>query len=555
MDESLDYKRWSKDALIQRVRALESEIQAREQSTAAQPIIPAPEEDGERPKKKKKQAGKLDPSKYSTRLIALKLAYIGKNYGGFEFQVSSNLSTIEEELWKALVKSCLISPEKPEEVNFDPFEYSKCGRTDRGVSAFGQVIAIRVRSNRLLPKKAEATQPSTEDVVESSAQGNMPEAAVDAAQEVDQRPFDDFTDEITYCRTLNRILPPDIRILAWCPTTPEDFSARHHCRERQYRYFFTQPAYSPIPSSLEHPQKAKTSPVKDGWLDIDAMRAAAKKFEGLHDFRNFCKIDTTKNIANFQRRMFESDIVEVKDAETALPYLDREEFRPTGLGAHQKHPKLYYFHVRGSAFLWHQIRCMVSVLFTVGQGLEDPSIIDKLLDVEAEPRRPAYVLADDAPLVLWDCLFPKDLDAADIKDDALAWTYVGEENPLFQHGFSGLVTEMWEYWRERKMDEVLASQLLHIITTQADITLRKSAKAPRHGPSSQRIFEGGNRDRLAGKYQPMLQKTRLASPQEAYDKEARRKGYVDAADMREKMAQRKAEAEAAAAAATAEAKY
>jgi tRNA pseudouridine38/39 synthase len=30
--------------------------------------------------------------------------------------------------------------------------------------------------------------------------------------------------------------------------------------------------------------------------------------------------------------------------------------------------------IKGSAFLWHQVRCMVSVLFLIGQGLESPSV-------------------------------------------------------------------------------------------------------------------------------------------------------------------------------------
>ncbi|KAF3760101.1 hypothetical protein M406DRAFT_335299 [Cryphonectria parasitica EP155] len=51
-----------------------------------------------RPKKSKL----LDPSKYTTRFIAFKLAYVGTNYNGFEDQSSGSLSTLKEELWKAL---------------------------------------------------------------------------------------------------------------------------------------------------------------------------------------------------------------------------------------------------------------------------------------------------------------------------------------------------------------------------------------------------------------------------------------------------------------------
>ncbi|KAI0131043.1 pseudouridine synthase [Daldinia grandis] len=531
------YDRWTKDALIKRIRHLEANLlrAGEHKSGVAQESTSstATEEDATSPPKKKKIGRKIDPSKYSTRLVAFKLAYLGKRYGGFEYAASANLPSIEEELWKAFVKACLIFPESPDEVNWDAWEYSKCGRTDRGVSAFGQVIAVRVRSNRPLPKK--------EQLAESGQPDENGEAGLDeGAEETDKKgEFNDFTDELPYCRLLNKLLPPDIRMLAWCPTTPVDFSARHDCRERQYRYFFTQPAFAPIPQSFENPENSSTR-VKGGWLDIEAMRQAAKKFEGLHDFRNFCRVDQSKININFERRVFESDVVEVKDAETALPFLDREEFRPPGMNLQGKLPKVYYLHVRGTAFLWHQIRCMVAVIFTVGQGLEDPSIVDKLLDFEAEPRRPNYQLADEVPLVLWDCMFPR----SEKPENALKWVYIGEENPLNQHGTGGLLSSMWEYWRERKMDELLAGQLLNVISSQADISLRMDPKAPLHIPGTTRTFEGGDRERLVGKYQPLLQKSRLPSPAEAFDREARRKGFVDAAEMREAWSKRREEAAA-----------
>lgn len=40
--------------------------------------------------------------------------------------------------------------------------------------------------------------------------------------------------EINYCEMLNRVLPPDIRALAWAPVS-EDFSARFSCSDRTYR--------------------------------------------------------------------------------------------------------------------------------------------------------------------------------------------------------------------------------------------------------------------------------------------------------------------------------
>jgi tRNA pseudouridine38/39 synthase len=539
MEKAPDYNKWTKEALIRRVKELEANKHSN--TTAAAAPVPSPDtqasaadaSSGDAGRslgpKKRKTDKKIDPSKYSTRHIALKLSYIGKNYGGFEFQASSSLSTIEEELWKAFIKSCLIWPENPDEVRWDDWDYSKCGRTDRGVSAFGQVISARVRSNRPLPKpKTE----NAEDVEMVGTEGTALEGG-EEARPVEEKPFDDSSDEIQYCKILNRLLPQDIRVLAWCPTPPPNFSARHDCRERQYRYFFTQPAYSPVPRSMENP---KSKPrVKDGWLDIDAMRQAAKKFEGVHDFRNFCKIDPSKLITNFERRIFECDIVEVPDTVTALPHLHQPEFRAEHAGRDladgEKCPKTYYFHVRGSAFLWHQIRCMVAVIFMVGQGLEEPEVVDRLLDYKTQPRRPNYVLASEYPLVLWDCIFPREGDPK--RRDAMDWMYLGEESPHIKHGSFGLIDDMWEFWRERKMDEILSSQLLNTVVGLADISRRRDPRAPQFVPLTQRMFEGGNRERLVGKYQPVLQKKTLMSPEETYEKEAKRKGYASAAAWRE----------------------
>ena len=65
-----------------------------------------------------------------------------------------------------------------------------------------------------------------------------------------------------------------------------------------------------------------------------------------------------------------------------------------------------FFQIVGQAFLWHQIRCIASVLFLVGSGLESPGVISDLLDVKRNPGKPSYPLASEYPLVLHDCGYP-----------------------------------------------------------------------------------------------------------------------------------------------------
>lgn len=40
-----------------------------------------------------------------------------------------------------------------------------------------------------------------------------------------------------------------------------------------------------------------------------------------------------------------------------------------------------------------QVRCMAAVLLMVGRGLEEPSIVSRLLDITATPRKPTYQMA------------------------------------------------------------------------------------------------------------------------------------------------------------------
>ncbi|KIX03231.1 tRNA pseudouridine(38-40) synthase [Rhinocladiella mackenziei CBS 650.93] len=531
----------------------------------------------------------FDPRAYSTRHIALKFAYLGGRYNGYEHANGNVLPkpTIEEVLWKALRKARLISPPVEDgadasmnvvweeerrfsmyagkgegegesrghgrdegkekdgqgkvrlDLNWEGCQYSKCGRTDKGVSAFGQVIGIRVRSNRPIQKEEDhqATKSSRENGhidrkdVERSLSGKVEDAmpsidADDLEAETYVKPFDPIKDELSYVSILNAILPPDIRILAWCPDPPPTFDARFSCRERRYKYFFTNPAFCPTPGpSGMRDAKGNPAEMREGWLDIDKMRVAAKKLEGRHDFRNLCRIDPSKQMSSCERRVTFADVLEFEEPgrafgameglnQFASPDHHRRPVSPTG------GPKVYTFCVHGTAFLWHQVRCMVAVLFLVGQGLEEPSIIDELLDVEKNPCRPLYEMADDAPLVLWDCVFPD--DETDMKD-SMKWLYAGDAANVpaltttksdGKFGVGAVVDELWSQWRKARIQETLAGSLLDLAISQGDGTSlqRDSQREPRNGLyRSQKIFDGSETARLVGKYVPVMKKPKMDS--------------------------------------------
>lgn len=158
-------------------------------------------------------------------------------------------------------------------------------------------------------------------------------------------------EELNYAQILNGILPPTIRISA-VAYVAEGFNARFDCKSRSYRYLFH---------------------MFD--MDVERMRAAAQSLVGEHDFRNFCKFSPS-NTSHCVRR------------------INSIEFSSVGNG-------VWYFQISGTGFIWHQIRCIAAVLFLVGQGLEEPSVVDELLDIEKYPGRPQYVIADPEPLVFW----------------------------------------------------------------------------------------------------------------------------------------------------------
>ena len=88
------------------------------------------------------------------------------------------------------------------------------------------------------------------------------------------------------------------------------------------------------------------------------MRDAARRFEGEHDFRNVAKMDAA-NVSNFCRR------IERFTVEPVSP----EDGCAGGAGR-----RVWALRVRGSAFLWHQVRCMAAVVFMVGRRVEAPTV-------------------------------------------------------------------------------------------------------------------------------------------------------------------------------------
>ena len=316
-----------------------------------------------RKQKKKKKQRKFDVKKYRQRYVALHIAYFGHKYRGFASQ-SETTETVENYLFEALTKTCLIADRKSS-------SYSLSGRTDAGVSAVGQVVSLYLRSKQLAISKDEKDMHEEELLPRN--------------------------EELDYVNMLNRLLPADIKVLAWSDI-PSHFSARFSAVSRVYRYYF--------------PKRR---------LNILKMRKAAQSFIGEHDFRNFCKMNVVA-VSNFKRKIFRFDISKVKrdaDGNTA-------EVEAAGC-----ENDMYMFEIEGTAFLWHQVRMMTAVLFMIGSEKEEVNLVSNLLDITAHPRRPQYNMSDESPLVLYKTNYTE--VAFSTTENSMKWLLNHYENLWYEY--------------------------------------------------------------------------------------------------------------------------
>lgn len=374
-----------------------------------------PRQVDEKPKKKEQRT--FDVSALPTRKIALRFAYDGANYSGLAFQgdgiadsiASSNatniLPTVEALLWNALCTARLVDPTKGK----SGAGWSRCGRTDRGVSAAGQVVALWVRSCKV--DERHLRQQEDERLAERERSGQMrwlrgdddveDESKVDVMDPISEsqdskgRQGDDLewsysstnqlqagvapdAEELPYVVSLNRLLPSTIRILGWSPVRA-DFNARFDCRYRHYKYFFTS---GPPDEILAPPQHVEERHHAAARMDIQAMREAASYLLGEHDFRNLCKVDPSKQIKNFRRRI---DGVSIDKVQPGWPTLDASDKRREvdEIETEPEAEEMYVLNLRGTAFLYHQVRHIMAVLLLVGARMEKPSIVQELLNIKS----------------------------------------------------------------------------------------------------------------------------------------------------------------------------
>ena len=166
-------------------------------------------------------------------------------------------------------------------------------------------------------------------------------------------------------RAMNSRLPESVRLLR-AAYAPESFDARLSAIAKEYRYQLYQadilpPHLVPFWTFCHRP------------LDLAAMQKAAAAFVGRHDFVSFAA-NPNRELESTVRRIYSFEV--------------------------RKAGPRYTFIVRGSGFLYKQVRSMVGMLVRIGHGQETPEKVTEWLDGRAE-RTARVPSAPPQGLTLW----------------------------------------------------------------------------------------------------------------------------------------------------------
>lgn len=160
----------------------------------------------------------------------------------------------------------------------------------------------------------------------------------------------------------NHYLPEDIRVLA-AARMPADFHARRWARAKEY-------VYRLVAASVISPLDAPFATRVDPGLDVEAMRQAAGRLLGRHDFAAFALAGG--------------------DARSTVRTLLVADWTQHG-------PRLA-FRVVGDAFLRGMVRALVGTLLEVGRGRRSAASVARLL--AGVPRSQAGPTAPSQGLTL-----------------------------------------------------------------------------------------------------------------------------------------------------------
>ncbi|XP_060929845.1 tRNA pseudouridine synthase A [Limanda limanda] len=173
-----------------------------------------------------------DEKKYPKKKVVLLLAYSGKGYYGMQRNPgTAEFKTIEGDLVTALVKSGCIPENHGDDMK--KMSFQRCARTDKGVSAAGQVVSLKLRL--------------MDDVMEK----------------------------------INENLAKQIRVLGLKRVT-QGFNSKNNCDGRTYSYMLPTVAFAPKDLDTGNPAAFRLEPGI-----IQTVNRLFALYKGTHNFHNF----------------------------------------------------------------------------------------------------------------------------------------------------------------------------------------------------------------------------------------------------------------------------
>jgi tRNA pseudouridine38-40 synthase len=256
------------------------------------------------------------------RVIKLLLQYEGTEYAGW--QVQDNAVTVQQ-----LVEEALAT------ILREQVRVAGASRTDSGVHALGQVAAFRT-SNEVLCARL--------------------------------------------LRSLNGILPPDIRVID-AAEAGEDFDPRY-AREKTYRYAIA------CGECIDPFQRRYAWHVRE-WLDFDPMQEAADMLVGEHDFSSF-------TAAGGGEKSHVRRILGIEFGAGGIVVPCREDARFDDERGGGERVRTVHFDITANGFLYKMVRNIVGTLVEVGRRKIAPADIPGIVEAHdrtcAGPTAPAHGL-------------------------------------------------------------------------------------------------------------------------------------------------------------------
>ncbi|KAK2819007.1 hypothetical protein Q5P01_024568 [Channa striata] len=173
-----------------------------------------------------------DEKKFPKKKVVLLMAYSGKGYYGMQRNTgTSQFRTIEDDLVTALIKSGCIPENHGDDMK--KMSFQRCARTDKGVSAAGQVVSLKLRL--------------IEDIMEK----------------------------------INEHLPSQIRVLGLKRVT-QGFNSKNNCDGRTYSYMLPTVAFSPKDYDIGNIAAFRLEP-----KTLQRVNRLFALYKGTHNFHNF----------------------------------------------------------------------------------------------------------------------------------------------------------------------------------------------------------------------------------------------------------------------------